>query len=429
MNRKSILILLLFITTLFFNCEKKIWENPYDTQAPKELFTPNNFVAKQVGNKINLTWAQTNNNISNYNLERKVDNASFIKVATVTAGLLSYVDNAQANGKVHEYRLTAIAGENYSNSAITSITPIGAPNIISTNINSKTFSTINFTSTVSDEGSAITSKGVCWSTNSNPTTANSKTSDGLGNSSFNSIISNLNSNVKYFFRPYAINAVGTSYGPEQSITLVLNTPGPTATDGSGNNYNSVQIGDQTWLSKNLITTKYQNGQSIPLVTDSKAWTNSNFGAYCNFNNDINIGNIYGHLYNFYSVVDSRNICPLGWHVPSKTEWETLLNYLGGSGPAGNKLKEKGNLYWIQENATGDNSSGFSARAGAWRSQDGGFYYGVRAGGALFWSSTKEDIKYPWVFGIQIFDATGAAKIVKDAYFEQAAGTSIRCLKN
>jgi uncharacterized protein (TIGR02145 family) len=424
MNRKSILILLLFITTLFFNCEKKIWENPYDTQAPKELFTPNNFVAKQVGNKINLTWAQTNNNISNYNLERKVDNASFIKVATVTSGLLSYVDNVQANGKVHEYRLTAIAGENYSNSAITNITPIGAPNIISTNINSKTFSTINFTSTVSDEGSAITSKGVCWSTNSNPTTANSKTSDGLGNSSFNSIISNLNSNVKYFFRPYAINAVGTSYGPEQSINLVLNKPGPTATDGSGNNYNSVQIGDQTWLSKNLITTKYQNGQSIPLVTDNSIWSNQKTGAYCNFFNRDDIGKIYGHLYNHFAVLDSRNICPTGWHIPNKTEADDLISYLGGPTSAAIKLKEVGNTYWITAN--GDNSSGFSARAGSWRSQEGIFYYSIGTGGANFWTSSKKDNQYPWFFTL---NSETTATTTTDWHFQSAAGGSIRCLKN
>jgi uncharacterized protein (TIGR02145 family) len=223
--------------------------------------------------------------------------------------------------------------------------------------------------------------------------------------------------------------LGTSYGFEFPVILVLNVAGPTAIDGSGNVYNSVQIGDQTWTSKNLITTNYQNGQSIPNITDSKSWTNSTIGAYCDFNNDINIGKVYGHLYNFYSVADSRNICPSGWHVPTKSEFETLINYLGGTAAAGNKLKESGSLYWMTQNATGDNSSGFSARAGAWRSQDALFYYGVKAGGALFWTSTKDDPKYPWVMGIQIFDAFTSAKIVKDFYFESAAGTSIRCLKN
>jgi uncharacterized protein (TIGR02145 family) len=302
-----------------------------------------------------------------------------------------------------------------------------APKIVQTLLLSKTYSSASFSISVTEEGATISAKGVCYGTSSGPTISNSKTLNGSGSNGFNADVTNLNSNVRYYFRSYATNDLGTSYGIEQSFILNLNVSGPTSKDGSGNIYNSVQIGDQTWTSMNLITTNYQNGQSIPNITDSKSWTNSTIGAYCDFNNDINIGKVYGHLYNYYSVSDSRNICPSGWHVPTKIEYETLINYLGGPVPAGNKLKEVGSLYWMSANASGDNSSGFSARAGAWRAQDALFYYGVKVGGATFWTSTKDDPKYPWVMGIQTFGEP--VKIVKDAYFESAAGTSIRCLKD
>ena len=302
-----------------------------------------------------------------------------------------------------------------------------APKIVQTLLLSKTYSSASFSISVTEEGATINAKGVCYGTSSGPTISNSKTLNGSGSDGFNANVTNLNSNLRYYFRSYATNDLGTSYGIEQSFVLNLNVSGPTSKDGSGNVYNSVQIGDQIWTSMNLITTNYQNGQSIPNITDSKSWTNSTIGAYCDFNNDINIGKVYGHLYNYYSVSDSRNICPAGWHVPTKIEYETLINYLGGPVPAGNKLKEVGSLYWMSANATGDNSSGFSARAGAWRAQDALFYYGVKVGGATFWTSTKDDPKYPWVMGIQTFGES--VKIVKDPYFESAAATSIRCLKD
>lgn len=298
-----------------------------------------------------------------------------------------------------------------------------APKIEGFTLNTKTFSSVNFTTSISDGGSSILTRGICFSTNSNPTISNSKIVDGIGSGSFTSNISLL-SNTKYYFRPFATNQIGTSYGPEQSIILNLNVIGPSVTDASGNVYNSVQIGDQTWTKSNLITTKYQNGQSIPNVTDTNAWANLTIGAYCDFTNNSTYGNIYGHLYNYFTVTDSRSICPAGWHVPSKIEFEELIRYLGGEINSVVKLKEAGNLYW--ENANGDNTSGFSARAGSWRGSDGNFYYFVRTGGASFWSSTKDDIKYPWFLNL---DLSPNNRILIDSYFGQAAGTSIRCLKN
>lgn len=75
---------------------------------------------------------------------------------------------------------------------------------------------------------------------------------------------------------------------------------------------------------------------------------------------------YGYLYNWFAVNDSRNICADGWHIPTKTEIETLTTYLGGALIAGGKLKETGTMYWESPNIGATNEVGFNARGGSSR---------------------------------------------------------------
>lgn len=93
----------------------------------------------------------------------------------------------------------------------------------------------------------------------------------------------------------------------------------TVTDIDGNVYQTIKIGNQWWMAKNLKVTHYRNGEAIPNITNDSEWINLSTGAYCAYNNDN--GNIatYGLLYNWYTVVDSRNIAPSGWHVPTDDE--------------------------------------------------------------------------------------------------------------
>lgn len=76
---------------------------------------------------------------------------------------------------------------------------------------------------------------------------------------------------------------------------------------------------------------------------------------------------YGFLYNWLAVTDARNICPDGWHIPTKTEFETLTTYLGGSFVAGGKLKETGLIYWSSPNTGATNEVGFNGRGSGSRS--------------------------------------------------------------
>lgn len=77
-----------------------------------------------------------------------------------------------------------------------------------------------------DGGATVTARGVCWSTNHNPTTSDSHTSDGTGNGNFSSSITGLTANTTYYVRAYATNSAGTSYGSEVSFTTLVNVTLP-----------------------------------------------------------------------------------------------------------------------------------------------------------------------------------------------------------
>ena len=167
----------------------------------------------------------------------------------------------------------------------------------------------------------------------------------------------------------------------------------TVTDIDGNTYRAVKIGDQWWMAENLKVTHYRNGDPIPNVTNNTQWSGLTTGAYCNYDNDPNNANTYGILYNWYAVNDSRDIAPEGWHVPSEAEWQTLVNYLGGSGVAGGKMKEIGTTHWKRPNEGATNVSGFAALPGGYRYSDGNF--GKLGSSAYFWSSSRYNSSNAW----------------------------------
>lgn len=198
----------------------------------------------------------------------------------------------------------------------------------------------------------------------------------------------------------------------------------TVTDSEGNIYKTVKIGDQWWMAENLKTTKYSNGDPIPNVTDSLAWENLNTGAYCNFDNDESISTIYGRLYNWYAVNDSRNIAPVGWHIPSEDEWTTLLEYLGGGIVAGGKLKERGSSHWNSPNREATNESGFTALPGGYRSINGAFNeMGV---GGNFWSSTEKSATRARYHDLVYYSPASG---YRHGDVAKGYGFSVRCIKD
>lgn len=193
-------------------------------------------------------------------------------------------------------------------------------------------------------------------------------------------------------------------------------------DADNNNYAVVQIGKQIWMAENLKTTKYRNGDPITNVADNVAWSNLSTEAYCDYNNDSDLGSIYGKLYNWYSVSNTLNFCPEGWHVPTSAEWKTLTDTLSGESIAGDKLKETCAEYWISNVQGSANETGFTGLPGGTRGFDGIFNYVSFLGS--WWTSSESPPYYAATRSMYY----GNTK-VDNYYSSKKCGFSIRCVKD
>jgi len=277
----------------------------------------------------------------------------------------------------------------------------------------------------SEGGTSVTSRGVCWSTNQTPTISDNLTSDGTGIGSFTSSITGLTPNTIYYVRAYATNSEGTGYGDVSSFTTLVESN--TVTDIDGNVYQTVTIGDQVWMAENLKVTHYRNGDEIPFLSsgsDLWSWSQDAYGYY----ND-QPGHIenYGLLYNWNAVEDSRNIAPAGWHVPTLSDWQTLIIYLGGEVVAGGKMKDVGTSFWTSPNTGATNESGFTALgAGYRRSVDGVDV--VMGYSAKFWSSDDYTNEFGHSLAWYLSLSNNNASAIIDG-FDFKPGLSVRCIKD
>jgi uncharacterized protein (TIGR02145 family) len=202
----------------------------------------------------------------------------------------------------------------------------------------------------------------------------------------------------------------------------INPATDTVKDADGNVYKTVTIGSQTWLVENLKTTHYRNGDPVLNETDKKSWSLLQTGAYSDYKNDVNTAETFGKLYNWHAVNDSRNICPVGWHVPSDREWLTLINFLGGESIAGAKLKEAGLSHWESPNLEATNASGFNAFPAGSRDNGTGVFLNLNYY-TYFWSSTEIE-KSAWGYNLSFYYA-GIGRFK----FDKTFGISVRCIKD
>ena len=289
----------------------------------------------------------------------------------------------------------------------------------------------------SNGGASITARGVCWSTSQNPTTANSKTTDGTGTGSFTSNLTSLIANTLYYVRAYATNSAGTSYGNQQSFTTFDFPNCGTVTDYDGNTYNTVSIGNQCWITENLKVTHYPNGDAIPLVTDNTTWADladdntSDAMSYYN-NNASSEADTYGALYTYAAAIGddwtrdntaNQGICPDGWHLPSDDEWTALTDFLGGTSVAGGKMKEAGTTHWNSPNTGADNTSGFSALPGGYRNVSNGTFFNLGSYG-YWWSSTENSGTNAWYRALHFTNAEAHRDFNNKSY-----GFGVRCLRD
>ena len=205
--------------------------------------------------------------------------------------------------------------------------------------------------------------------------------------------------------------------------LTLKNQAQTVTDIDGNVYNTVTIGTQVWMKENLKVKHYRNGDNVQYAPDSTKWPNLTIGAWCYYNSDSTFQSTYGLLYNWWAVNDSNKIAPLGWHIPSVYEWQTLLTFLGGNGIAGGKMKEAGTIHWLNPNAGATNESGFTALPAGMRYYANGQYMDL-GHATMIWSSTTDYLKaaYNCYLGNTFSEAT-------IAYVWLETGLPVRCVKD
>jgi uncharacterized protein (TIGR02145 family) len=324
------------------------------------------------------------------NIENPTLSDSYTTDGSGTGTFISYLNNLKPNTTyfVRAYA-THDRGDAYGNQ-LSFTTNCDVPTVKTTNISAITnCSAQSGGNVINDGGSYVNNKGVCWSTSPNPTISDYKTFDGSDTGSFISSMTRLEKGTTYYLKAYAANSYGTGYGDENIFTTYsyASCPGtPYVTDYDGNEYETVQIGNQCWMKENLKTTHYADG--TPLVDGTGEgditgdFTTKYYFAY---NDDESNVFTYGRLYTWAAVMSDalssdanpsgvQGICPSGWHVPGNSEWIDLANYLGGVNEAGGKLKEIGTVYWKNPNTNATNKTGFTALPTGDRYPDGKFSF-------------------------------------------------------
>jgi uncharacterized protein (TIGR02145 family) len=253
-------------------------------------------------------------------------------------------------------------------------------------------------------------------------------------------------NKVYIFTFLTISVVVLSCKPKPVV--VPKDPGPeyaTIKDKSGNSYKTLRIGSQTWMVENLntirysdeikknniiisdsIRTLYPNDSSIlhreALAKDNVSIYLDTLSYYWKYQGGTSTKD-FGKLYTWFTIIN-RNVCPQGYRVPTESDWEKLINFLGGSEIAGGKMKSTDSSFWEQPSVGATNASYFNATGGGYKTEFANFINQLKFG--FYWSAT-EDNKFKDCAISYAFHA-GTIKSYKVSKSKKAA-LSVRCISN
>ena len=186
--------------------------------------------------------------------------------------------------------------------------------------------------------------------------------------------------------------------------------------------NSITIGEQVWMFRNLNVSVFRNGDPIPEAKTNAEWeiaAGQQKPAWCYYGMDSTDQSDFGKLYNWFAVNDPRGLAPEGWHVPSDSEWQKLIDFLAGDNIAGGAMKDTNN--WENPNTGASNKSRFSALPGGYRYHDGFYYKGYTA---FFFSSTENTTTTAWTRLLN-YDNSQVYRYFGNKW----DGYSVRCLKD
>lgn len=274
-------------------------------------------------------------------------------------------------------------------------------------------------------------RGLVWSTGHDPSINNysGKSTIHKREKEYVLPLEGLETSTLYYVRAYVIHGSEVSYGDEKSFRTFYDK----MNDSDGNIYYTIKAGNQEWISTNLKTSRYRNGDSIPWIIESFNWESMTKGGMTVYNNDMELQEEYGNLYNFYAVIDERGLCPAGWRVPGDGDWKDLEIFLGMEPETvhktglrgryvGGMLKERGTKHWLAPNAIAMDLIDFSDLPGGYR-HPRGQYYSLRRN-SNSWTSTGYDKENAWYRNIY-FNTAG----VNRSIYYKSSGFSVRCMRD
>lgn len=150
--------------------------------------------------------------------------------------------------------------------------------------------------------------------------------------------------------------------PLASYCQQWDNEGDPVRDIEGNVYRIIMTEMGVWITSNLTTFKLNDGTPLKYIRNKEEWATTKEPAYGFFNTDLKYIQTYGAIYNWYAV-ETKKLCPEGWHVPSVEEWDLIMDYAGQSERSQDnpsKLKEQGTAYWKAPNAGASNDIHFTA---------------------------------------------------------------------
>ena len=294
---------------------------------------------------------------------------------------------------------------------------------------------------IRDGGADITERGFVWGTSPDPDLTQNAgySTEGQGIDAFTGEISGLSVNTDYYIRSWATNSEGTSYS-EQLIFHFWDYG--TVTDIDGNSYNTVIVGNQVWMAENLRVARYNTAIPIPGGLTDEEWGNTTSGAYAIYpygsidglNSEEEVLEAYGALYNWYAV-ETDNLCPTGWRVPTDADWTQLKDYINNNydtliqatslrscrqvdSPLGGDFATSEHPRWKSHDTFGIDFFGFSGLPGGLRRNNGSF---ERLGRSAYWmSSSLDSNSKPIIYYIRL--------LYELQYSYKNNGLSIRCIK-
>jgi len=334
--------------------------------------------------QVDLSWKDNSSNETGFRIERKADAGSFTEIATTAADITSYSDKSVSLNTNYTYRVFSFnqVGKSAQNSNEQSIQTMNVPTLTTASITDISSTGAKTGGNVSsDGGAAVSARGIVWGTSTNPTIAlSTKTSDGIGTGSFQSTITGLTVNVRYFVRAYATNSIGTSYGNETSFTAftfgtVTGANGRIwmdrnlgATQVATSSTDAASYGDLYQFGRGSDGHQLRNSATTTILSSTDVPGNNLFIVYSSGRYDWRT-TLNNNLWQ--GVNGINNPCPSGYRLPTQTEWDVESRS------------------WPSKNTKGAFDSKLKLPLAGSRNAGGGGLDGVGTHG-IYWSSTAGD---------------------------------------